>query len=83
MFTDQAKRVEEVQKAGEAYKEQLRGRIDRKMETYSENRSAQLNSITDRLKEHVSVFYCGSNRDCRMKQKVHSIPFRLLEVLAP
>ena len=50
----QAKRVEDVRQAGERYKEQVRDRIEKKMETYSENRTAQLNAITDRIKEHVS-----------------------------
>ena len=46
-----------MRKVGEKYKEQLAERIKRKMETMQENREAQLNAITERIKEHVSFIY--------------------------
>ena len=46
--------MEDVRQASERYKDQVRDRIERKMETYSENRTAQLSAITERIKEHVS-----------------------------
>lgn len=49
----QAQRVEEVRKMSEQYSTDLKERIDRKMETTGEKREAQLQSIQERIREHV------------------------------
>jgi len=61
----QAQRVEEVRKMSEQYSTDLKERIDRKMETMGEKREAQLQSVQDRIREHVwhvrCVIYCYMN----------------------
>jgi len=49
----QAQRVEEVRKMSEHFSTDLKERIDRKMETMGEKREAQLQSIQERIREHV------------------------------
>jgi Stathmin family len=48
-----AQRVEEVRKMSEQYSVDLKERIERKMETMGEKREAQLQSIQERIREHV------------------------------
>jgi len=51
----QAQRVEEVRKMSEQYSTELKDRIERKMETMGEKREAQLQSVQDRIREHVRL----------------------------
>ena len=51
----QAQRVEEVRKMSEQYSTELKERIDRKMETMGEKREAQLQSVQERIREHVCI----------------------------
>ena len=47
--------MEEVRKMSEQYSTDLKERIDRKMETMGEKREAQLQSIQERIRDHVCV----------------------------
>jgi len=51
----QAQRVEEVRKMSEQYSTELKDRIERKMETMGEKREAQLQSVQERIREHVHL----------------------------
>lgn len=53
--SSQALRVEEVRKVGDLYRQDLKERIDRKLETAGEKRDRKLNSIQERLRQHVSI----------------------------
>ena len=52
----QAARVEDVRKVGEAYRTELKERIERKLETAGEKREAQLSSVQERIRQHVRYF---------------------------
>jgi len=52
-FIVKAQRVEEVRKMSEQYSVDLKERIERKMETMGEKREAQLQSIQERIRDHV------------------------------
>jgi Stathmin family len=54
LFALKAQRVEEVRKMSEQYSTELKERIERKMETTGEKRGAQLQSIQERIRDHVS-----------------------------
>jgi len=53
-----AQRVEEVRRMSEQYSTGLKERIERKMETMGEKREAQLQSIQERIRDHVSETPC-------------------------
>jgi len=44
-----------VRKMSEQYSTDLKERIDRKMETTGEKREAQLQSVQERIREHVCI----------------------------
>lgn len=46
--------MEDVRNASEKYTKELAERIEKKLEVSDENRKAQMKSMLDRLKEHVS-----------------------------
>ena len=62
--------MEEVRKMSEQYSTDLKERIERKMETMGEKREAQLQSIQERIRDHVCVIilsysvtaYCVTER---------------------
>jgi len=46
-------RVEEVRKAGDAYRAKLKDDIERKQEHADMKREARLNNLQDRIRKHV------------------------------